>query len=371
MIRIENYTINTSHIIGKGSWSKVYEGINNTTQNNVAVKIIDKQKIKPAILDKLTKEIEILKMCSHPNILTLDGVIYDSKYVYIITDLCAGTIYDITKRRKVPEEETLYYVSQLKDGLKYLFENNIVHRDLKPQNLLITYKHNAAHGDYTNIQLKIADFGLAKIFDTEKDLFETICGSPYFISNEVFEGKGNVKSDLWSIGILIYQMLFNRLPYKPCKNIQEILAQIRNIEIPSKDISLECLDILKKLLIIDVDSRIGWNEFFTHEWFDTLHYMENSFDESMINSIRKEAEKNKETDDSSTYYDYMKKTIVLDNYVDRKMSETIDIRIPVCKPTITFRNNSAPSPLINGMNTFYRLMTSSINSLTDSISRNK
>lgn len=389
MYTVENYTFDKRQVLGRGSFSTVFLAVNNITKTQVALKIIDRKVVKPHIIDKLTKEIEILTNCTHPNVLKLDGVVNDNKCIYIATELCHGTLMDIIKKRKVPEEEVLYFMRQLKNGMKYLIDNNIVHRDIKPQNLLITYADiTSCHGDYKSITLKIADFGFSRFFESPEDMFNTICTSPLYGGPEIFLGQGNVKSDLWSIGIIIFQLLFNKLPYASYRNIKDILSQVNKIEIPSEGISIECYDLLKKLLQLSVTDRIEWNDFFSHEWFDSVDVLDSKIDDTMYTSCMDAVEssickdlKNKMNIGTKEQKDenviYKTRTNVIDDYCDRKMASSVAMDIPVCRPVPTAnmgsfreltesRNNSLP--LYSKFNTFYRILSTSITTSIDKIS---
>ena len=148
------------------------------------------------------------------------------------------------------------------DGLQYLINNNIIHRDLKPQNILVTNDFN----------IRITDFGFARKF--EKDtLLNTLCGSPMYMAPEIINKQDySIKSDLWSVGIIIYQMFYGKVPFD-VNNFVQLIKKINNdkikYDIKGIIISEQGLDILKSLLTIDVYKRISWNDFFYHPWFHT------------------------------------------------------------------------------------------------------
>ncbi len=324
--QLENYLI-YSPPIGKGSFSKVFYGIDTITNIPVAIKSVNKLKLNENLLSRVDLEIALLEKCDHENILKIYKVIKDDTHVYIILEYCESSLKDIIKR-KVPETDVLKYSRQIKNGLQYLYSKNILHRDIKPQNILLK-----------NGVLKISDFGLSKIFTNQTDLTMTLCGSPHYIAPEILKFKqASIKSDLWSVGVVLYQLLFGKLPYQNCHNILELTkAMEHSINIPNEGVSIECLDLLSNLLKKDVNHRISWDDFFNHEWFDEVPIY-NSNDASLILSVKKIM---------NIQPPVPKSTInIIDDYCD-KMSNSVAINIPLKK----FENkpmrvaNSAPSPI--------------------------
>ena len=143
-------------------------------------------------------------------------------------------------------------------GLEYLLENKIIHRDLKPQNILVTNL-----GD-----IKITDFGFARYFE-DNTILNTICGSPLYMAPEIIKNrKYDFKSDLWSVGIIFYEMLTGNTPFK-AKNIFDLINIIEKkiIVIPLDiKISNNCENLLFSLLKKNPYERIGWEDFFNHPW---------------------------------------------------------------------------------------------------------
>ena len=115
-----------------------------------------------------------------------------------------GDLSKFLNKKPLKEMYAKKYLKQLADGLKYLLDNNILHRDLKPQNILLT-------DDYI---LKITDFGLARYYQQD-NMITTICGSPLYMAPELLKNdKYNIKSDIWSLGVIIYQMVMKNHPFK-------------------------------------------------------------------------------------------------------------------------------------------------------------
>ncbi len=228
--------------IGKGAFSKIYKGYHKYTKLKVAVKEIT--------LDTLNKhkkifkrESEILMKLRHPNIIHLYDTIIDetNENVYLIMDYYSrGDFSKFLKNRPLKEKYAIKYLKQLSEGLKYLLSNNIIHRDLKPQNILVS-----DIGD-----IKITDFGFARYFDNDI-MIQTICGSPLYMAPEIMKSqKYDYKSDLWSVGVIFYEMLVGKTPFKS-KNIYELIRKIENDKViipPKIKLSINCKNLLFNLL---------------------------------------------------------------------------------------------------------------------------
>lgn len=281
MHRIGNYEYadDRTHFLGKGSFSEVflgrYIGDDEKLQYDtpVAIKIIKTTNITTNARKIINDEIEIMKLIKkepHPNIVDCYDVYQDSSKVCIIMEYCdSGSLKNIIKK-PIKEKYIQFYFSQLANGLKYLSIKNIVHRDIKPRNILLTNNRRV---------LKIADFGFAKKIEGIS-LYDTICGSPLYMAPEMIrQDKYNTQTDLWSIGMILYEMLFGYHPYDNCKTIPELkdIIKTKDLEIPpsnnkNKDISDNCVSLLKKLLQKDVNKRISWDDFFNHSWINKYPY---------------------------------------------------------------------------------------------------
>ena len=268
------FKMDNEHLLGKGSFSYVYKGKCINNNNDVAVKIINLENMTVKARSIINDEAEIMesiKYNPHPNIVECYDVLFENDTVYIIMEYCdSGNLGSIIKK-PIKEEYVQFYFSQLANGLKYLYDNNIIHRDIKPRNILLTNSRRV---------LKIADFGFAKK-TINNSLYETMCGSPMYMAPEIM-GKQNYnkQTDLWSIGMILYEMLYGYHPYRSCKSLPEIKDAIGNnsLEIPpadnkNKDVSLECLNLLRKLLQKDVGNRITWDDFFHHPWINKYQYI--------------------------------------------------------------------------------------------------
>lgn len=199
---------NIGRTIGKGTFGKVKLGIHNLTGEKVAVKILEKDKIKDASdVERVSREIKILKLMRHPNIICLYEIIETPKQLFLIMEYaCGGELFDyIVARSKLKEVQACIFFQQLLSGIEYLQRVGVVHRDLKPENLLLDENNN----------IKIVDFGLSNMYKSEETL-KTACGSPCYAAPEMIAGKRyyGSKVDLWSCGVILFAMICGYLPLK-------------------------------------------------------------------------------------------------------------------------------------------------------------
>jgi len=261
MYNIGNYKIYRK-AIGKGSFSKIYRGINDN-HDDIAVKIIKKKKINEKLV---SREITLLKTVAHINIVKLIDVFVSENKYYLILEYCHnGDLKQFVKNKCLDEADILNFMTQIKNGLEYLHKNNITHRDLKPQNILVT----------ENNILKISDFGFAK-FHTE-NLSQTMCGSPLYMAPEILTYKNYTDlADLWSVGVIMYELFFNKTPVNG-KNIYDLVRNIKkyNFSVINNNISKQALILLDGLLKIHPKNRLSWKNFFNHSWFNLKIEMKN------------------------------------------------------------------------------------------------
>ena len=282
MITIGNYTYTPSNQIGKGSFSNVFKGKNINNNNIVAIKHIKCNNNIKYILN----EISILKELQNtPFIINLIDDYIISNDIYLIMNYYT---YDLSKYIKehifLEESVSQKLFSQLIFALKELYNKNIYHRDLKPSNILIE-----------NDNILLTDFGFAKYidyndFDT-KEIKHSIVGSPLFMSPELYKSNFNIKSDIWSVGMILFEMLAG-YNFLHSKNIKELSYKIQHSNIPSiNNISSECNDLVLQLLDKNIDKRISWNELFNHKWLLSESVILNTYN-SDINNINENINEN-------------------------------------------------------------------------------
>jgi len=257
MIRVGNY-YHKYEKIGEGAYSNVYKGYHQDISKIFAIKEINIS-INHKNIERFRTEIMLMKKLDHRNIIKLYDTIEDTDYIYLILEYCEnGDLKNFLNKRAVKEKNVHKFMVQIVDGLKYLNKHNIYHRDLKPQNILVDDAHN----------LKISDFGLAKLCE-DNSLLDTICGSPMYMAPEIMKYKKyDTKADLWSLGVIFYQMLTGKTPYT-AKSHVELMNNIETQDVVfPKNIKISELarDLLSRLLKKTSTDRMTWNELFNHPW---------------------------------------------------------------------------------------------------------
>ena len=258
--KIGNYILSTT--IGKGTFSKVKLGIHLPTQKKVAIKILDRDKIRDeSDLERISREIHILTVLRHPNIAQLYETITSERHIYIVMEYVEGRdlfqyIYSL---QKLPELRASQLFRQLIACLEYIHTLGIVHRDIKPENILLNKQKTI---------LKLVDFGLSNSYK-HGDLLKTACGSPCYAAPEMISGKeyNGLYSDLWSCGVVLYCMLVGKLPFDD-EDIKVLYYNIKsaNYYIPPF-LSKFAQDILKRILTTNPKRRISLEELKDHPFF--------------------------------------------------------------------------------------------------------
>jgi serine/threonine protein kinase len=161
---------------------------------------------------RVANEVELHWQLHHSSILELLNYFEDSKYVYLVTELCEkGELFRFMQKhrpeKKFSEQEAVYLMKQIMIGLKYLHSHSIIHRDLKLSNLLLT----------DDFKVKIADFGLAVRLNDKNGEQQTLCGTPNYISPEVVQRQPyGLSTDIWSLGCMLVTMLTGCPPFEVC-----------------------------------------------------------------------------------------------------------------------------------------------------------
>ena len=248
--------------IGEGTFGKVRLGIHKLSGIQVAIKILIKKKIiDVSDIERVSREITILKKIRHINIIRLYEVIDTSKYIFLIMEYANnGEVFDyIVNKTRLSESEGCKFLHMIINGIDYCHKNGIIHRDLKPENLLLN-KFN---------EIKIVDFGLGQIINQKDKLLSTACGSPCYAAPEMIAGKPykGSSADIWSIGIILYALLCGYLPFEhPNTNILYKKIIKGHFEIPSW-ISNSAKSLLHKILNTDPTKRYSINDIRKHPWY--------------------------------------------------------------------------------------------------------
>ena len=264
--------------LGSGKFGLVKLGIDKKTGQNVAIKIMKKSTMDSSDLELVRTEIEILKICQHPNIIRLYNVFENVEYMYIIMEYCSGgDLFSYLEERnfRVSEKRAATIIHKMATAVYYMHSFGVAHRDLKPENVLMT-----SNDDDSDI--RILDFGLSKILGPYEK-----CDEPYgtltYCAPEIIVDEPYSKAvDLWSLGIMTYLMVSGKLPFNS-EDENEIARKVVYDE-PDyvrnpvwKNISPECIDFIKRLLNKDQNKRMTIKGVLEHKWikmFDTNNLIE-------------------------------------------------------------------------------------------------
>eukprot|EP00049_Salpingoeca_infusionum_P013979 m.260492 g.260492 ORF g.260492 m.260492 type:complete len:755 (+) comp15562_c0_seq4:925-3189(+) len=261
-IVVGDYTYAATDTIGNGSFATVFRGKRVSDGRLVAIKRIDSSKLKSSKSQKLLKqEIAIMRGLDHPNIVLLLTALEQQNGICLVMEYCdGGDLQSLIKSSApLPEELVCHIAQQMASALEYLRVNGIVHRDLKPHNVLLT-------GDKQKPTIKLADFGFARTL-AEEEMAATFCGSPLYMAPEVLEGKTyTAKADLWSVGTILYACATGKPPFRaPSMHALRALYKSSKNKVAFPDtLSPELVDLLGRLLAINPDDRVAYEEFFAH-----------------------------------------------------------------------------------------------------------
>lgn len=253
--------------LGRGSTGRVRLAKHSETGQLAAVKIVPKSKFQKNENGNtngngnspygIEREIIIMKLISHENIMALYDVWENKGELYLVLEYVeGGELFDyLIKRGRLPEKEAIHYFKQIINGVSYCHQFNICHRDLKPENLLLD----------KNLNIKIADFGMAAL-EINSKLLETSCGSPHYASPEIVTGKNyhGSPSDVWSCGIILFALLTGHLPFDD-ENIRKLLMKVQTGKfIMPNYLSNEAKDLIWKMLKVNPKDRIKIDDVLKH-----------------------------------------------------------------------------------------------------------
>jgi len=198
-------------LLGQGTFAKVYHARNLKTGESVAIKAMDKEKIlKVGMIEPIKREISVMRLVCHPNIVRLYEVMASKTKIYIVMEYVkGGELFDrVAKKGKLKEEEARKYFQQLICAVDFCHSRGVYHRDLKLENLLLD----------DNGVMKISDFGLSALPEQfrQDGLLHTACGTPSYVAPEVITNKGydGAKADIWSCGVILFVRMAGYLPFQ-------------------------------------------------------------------------------------------------------------------------------------------------------------
>ncbi|SOV81309.1 calcium-dependent protein kinase 5 [Plasmodium sp. gorilla clade G3] len=249
--------------LGKGSYGNVVKAVSKRTGQQRAIKIIEKKKIHN--IERLKREILIMKQMDHPNIIKLYEVYEDNEKLYLVLELCdGGELFDkIVKYGSFSEYEAYKIMKQIFSALYYCHSKNIMHRDLKPENILYVDKTEDS-------PIQIIDWGFASKCMNNHNL-KSVVGTPYYIAPEILRGKYDKRCDIWSSGVIMYILLCGYPPFNG-KNNDEILKKVKKGEFVFDSnywarVSDDAKDLICQCLNYNYKERIDVEQVLNHRWF--------------------------------------------------------------------------------------------------------
>ncbi|NP_001397551.1 serine/threonine-protein kinase PLK4 isoform 4 [Mus musculus] len=255
--RIEDFKV--GNLLGKGSFAGVYRAESIHTGLEVAIKMIDKKAMyKAGMVQRVQNEVKIHCQLKHPSVLELYNYFEDNNYVYLVLEMCHnGEMNRYLKNRMKPfsEREARHFMHQIITGMLYLHSHGILHRDLTLSNILLT----------RNMNIKIADFGLATQLNMPHEKHYTLCGTPNYISPEIATRSAHgLESDIWSLGCMFYTLLIGRPPFDT-DTVKNTLNKVvlADYEMPAF-LSREAQDLIHQLLRRNPADRLSLSSVLDH-----------------------------------------------------------------------------------------------------------
>lgn len=218
--KIDKYIFNLDDHLGSGTFGKVYKGKALDSSLIVAIKVIDLKVTSENknLLKSLENEVELMKKLDSPYVVRLYDTYYTKNHFYLVTEYCnQGDLrnFFLQSKKAFSEKQARSILKDIIKGLEELSKHKIIHRDLKPENILI---HNN--------NFKIGDFGLSKSVENfQNQILSSCVGSPLYMSPQVIKMEHYTsKCDIWSLGLIYYEMLFGKTPW-PATNVNDLIRR--------------------------------------------------------------------------------------------------------------------------------------------------
>ncbi|XP_063432164.1 uncharacterized protein LOC134714658 [Mytilus trossulus] len=256
-------------LLGEGAFGKVFLCHEKTDKSRkYAMKVIDLSKSPPEERDSAVREAKLLQQLKHEHIVAYVSSFRERASLCIVTEYCdSGDLSDALEKqrgRALPEDQIVNWFGQICRALKYLHIRNILHRDIKTQNVFLTGPKKDA---------KLGDLGIAKVLDRRQSKAVTMCGTPSYMSPEIFQGKPyDTKSDIWSMGVVVYEMTTLEKPFD-ANFMQQLIFQIVHGKLPPmpKDkYSKQLCSLLEKMLCKDPSTRPSADDILKNPSFITF-----------------------------------------------------------------------------------------------------
>lgn len=258
---MERYEV--GRLLGQGTFAKVYYARNIKTGQSVAIKVIDKEKVvRVGLMNQIKREISVMKLVRHPNIVHLYEVMATKTKIYFIMEYCkGGELFNKVAKGRLKEDAARKYFQQLINAVDFCHSRGVYHRDLKPENLLLDDDEN----------LKISDFGLSALVESKHQdgLLHTTCGTPAYVAPEVINRRGydGTKADIWSCGVVLYVLLAGYLPFQD-SNLMEMYRKIGKADYKCPSwFPPEARRLLSRMLDPNPSSRISLAKIRASSWF--------------------------------------------------------------------------------------------------------
>lgn len=249
--------------LGQGTFAKVYYARNLTNGQSVAIKMIDKEKVlRIGLMDQLKREISIMRIVRHPNILQLYEVMATRSKIYFALEYAkGGELFNKIAKGKLSEDAARKYFHQLISAVDYCHSRGVYHRDLKPENVLLDECET----------IRISDFGLSALTESKwrDGLLHTACGTPAYVAPEVLNRKGysGAKADVWSCGVILFVLAASYLPFHE-RNLIEMYRKIAKAEYKCpRFFSAELKELLQGILDPDPNTRMSIARIKRSAWY--------------------------------------------------------------------------------------------------------
>jgi len=282
---IKNFRLEST--LGSGSNAQVKLGTHKDTNTKVAIKIVSKAHLEEKdSRPTLEKEIGIMHLLDHPNIVHLYDVYETKEHLFLILEYVHGDLYElISKRGRLSERDAEKIFKQLVVAVDFCHKHKICHRDLKPENILID----------ENMTVKLADFGMSEVM---MDQYLTLsCGSPHYVCPEIILGQpyDGTKVDIWSLGVILFVLITGQVPFN-APSVRKLLNLIISgkFTAPSLDmfnVSKNAKDLVTRMLTKSPEKRITMAEILAHPFLhsnnnDILTQIDNELSTEPFTSMR-------------------------------------------------------------------------------------
>ncbi|CAN8298527.1 unnamed protein product [Cochlearia groenlandica] len=260
-ILMDRYEV--GRLLGQGTFAKVYYGRSVHTNESVAIKMIDKDKVmRVGLSEQIKREISVMRLAKHPNVVELYEVMATKSRIYFVIEYCkGGELFNKVAKGKLREDVAWKYFYQLINAVDYFHSRGVYHRDIKPENLLLDDNEN----------LKVSDFGLSALADCKRQdgLLHTTCGTPAYVAPEVISRKGydGAKADIWSCGVVLFVLLAGYLPFHD-SNLMEMYRKIGKADFKCPSwFAPDAKRLLCKMLDPNHETRITISKIKESSWF--------------------------------------------------------------------------------------------------------